>query len=111
MIPSTATVRFGPDGAPQVDASLRLTGSSQINCFTYPGKPPILAIDDAHVQVSITVPASGTVTPADIEELLTVHDDEWRDEVPRIEEHFAQFGDRLPARLDAQLKDLEARLS
>ena len=51
------------------------------------------------------------VTPADIEELLTVHDDEWRDEVPRIEEHFAQFGDRLPARLDAQLKDLEARLS
>jgi hypothetical protein len=66
MIPSTATVRFGPDGAPQVDASLRLTGSSQINCFTYPGKPPILAIDDAHVQVSITVPASGTVTPADL---------------------------------------------
>ena len=51
------------------------------------------------------------VTPADIEDLLTVHDDEWRDEVPRIEEHFAQFGDRLPARLDAQLKDLEARLS
>ena len=51
------------------------------------------------------------VTPADIEDLLTVHADEWRDEVPRIEEHFAQFGDRLPARLDAQLKDLEARLS
>jgi hypothetical protein len=67
MIPSSATIRFRSDGAPQVDASLRLTGSSQINCFTYPGKPPILAIDDAHVQVSITVPTSGTVTPADIE--------------------------------------------
>jgi hypothetical protein len=70
MIPSSATIRFRSDGAPQVDASLRLTGSSQINCFTYPGKPPILAIDDAHVQVSITVPESGTVTPAD---LATAH--------------------------------------
>jgi phosphoenolpyruvate carboxykinase (GTP) len=50
------------------------------------------------------------VTPLDMEELLTVHDDEWRDEVPRIEEHFAQFGDRLPERVAAQLKDLEARL-
>ena len=67
MIPSSATIRFSPEGSVQVDASLRLSASSQINCFTYPGKPPILAIDDAHVQVSITVPASGTVTPADIE--------------------------------------------
>ncbi len=70
MIPSTATIRFSPGGTAQVDASLRLTGSSQINCFTYPGKPPILAIDDAHVQVSLTVPGSGTVTPAD---LATAH--------------------------------------
>jgi phosphoenolpyruvate carboxykinase (GTP) len=51
------------------------------------------------------------VTPVDMEELLTVHVDEWRDEVPRIEEHFAQFGDRLPARVAAQLKDLEDRLA
>ena len=32
----------------------------------------------------------------DMTELLTVHDEEWRREVPRIREHFAQFGDRLP---------------
>ncbi len=50
------------------------------------------------------------VTPADMNELLTVHRDEWRDEVPRIREHFAQFGDQLPARLRAQVDDLEARL-
>ncbi len=66
MIPSSATIRFSSDGAAQVDASLRLSASSQIKCFTYPGEPPILAIDDAHVQVSVTVPGSGTVTPADL---------------------------------------------
>ena len=51
------------------------------------------------------------VTPADMVELLTVHDDEWRDEVPRIREHFAKFTDHLPARLARELDDLEARLS
>ena len=51
------------------------------------------------------------VMPADMVELLTVHDDEWRDEVPRIREHFAKFTDHLPARLARELDDLEARLS
>jgi phosphoenolpyruvate carboxykinase (GTP) len=43
-------------------------------------------------------------------ELLTVHADEWRAEVPLIREHFAQFADRLPAQLSAQVDDLERRL-
>jgi phosphoenolpyruvate carboxykinase (GTP) len=34
----------------------------------------------------------------------------FRDEVPDIEAHFKQFGDRLPARLSAQLKSLVERL-
>ena len=51
------------------------------------------------------------ITPADMAELLTVHDDEWRDEVPRIREHFAKFADHLPARLAAEVDELEARLS
>ena len=51
------------------------------------------------------------VTPADMKELLTVHVDEWRGEVPLIHQHFAQFGDRLPIRLADQLADLEARLA
>ncbi len=50
------------------------------------------------------------VSPEDMRELLTVHVDEWRAEVPLIREHFAQFADRLPAKLAAEVNDLEARL-
>jgi phosphoenolpyruvate carboxykinase (GTP) len=46
----------------------------------------------------------------DLDELLTVHDDEWRAEVPSIAEHFAQFGDRLPAEMTRQLELLAERL-
>jgi phosphoenolpyruvate carboxykinase (GTP) len=51
------------------------------------------------------------VTSDDIKELLTVDNDEWRDEVPRIREHYAQFNERLPEKLAAFVDDLEARLS
>jgi phosphoenolpyruvate carboxykinase (GTP) len=51
------------------------------------------------------------VTPDDIKELLTVDNDEWRDEVPRIREHYAQFNERLPEKLAAFVDDLEARLA
>jgi phosphoenolpyruvate carboxykinase (GTP) len=51
------------------------------------------------------------VTPSDLAELLAVHVDEWRRELPSIHEHLAQFADRLPDRLRAQADDLEARLS
>ena len=50
------------------------------------------------------------VTAADMSELLTVHHDEWRHEVPRIREHFAEFGDELPAKLHAEVARLEAKL-
>ena len=52
-----------------------------------------------------------SVMPADLEELLTVHEHEWRDEVPKLREHYAQFGDRLPAKLAGFVDELEARLS
>jgi len=45
-----------------------------------------------------------------IEELLTVHEDEWRAEVPDIERFFSTFGDRLPERLKQQLREMQARL-
>jgi phosphoenolpyruvate carboxykinase (GTP) len=51
------------------------------------------------------------VTPADMAELLTVHTDEWRDEVPRIREHFATFGDDLPSSLNDEVDRLEAKLA
>ncbi len=45
-----------------------------------------------------------------ITELTRVDPAAWKREVPDIEKHFAQFGDRLPERLKRQLIELEARL-
>jgi phosphoenolpyruvate carboxykinase (GTP) len=50
------------------------------------------------------------VSPADMAELLNVDLDEWRAEVPSIREHFAKFGERLPAKLHEQVDLLESRL-
>ena len=43
-------------------------------------------------------------------DLLRVDEAGWRAELPLIEVHFAQFGDRLPAALRAQLDSLTERL-
>jgi phosphoenolpyruvate carboxykinase (GTP) len=51
-----------------------------------------------------------SVGAEDIRELLNVDVAAWRAEIPDIEQHFKQFGDRLPQRLDEQLKRLAARL-
>ena len=58
------------------------------------------AIDTAGVDVS----------DADMAELLRVDVEEWRREVPLIEEHFAAFGDKVPAALRDQLTALDKRL-
>ena len=50
------------------------------------------------------------VSVADMDELLTVHADDWRAEVPLIREHFSQFGSRIPAKLMAEVDELERRL-
>ena len=50
------------------------------------------------------------VAAEDLAELLRVDVEALKGEVPDVEEHFAQFGDRLPARLAAQLKLLVQRL-
>ncbi len=42
--------------------------------------------------------------------LLHVDPTEWKAEVPSIREHFAQFGDKLPAELAAEVDTLEAKL-
>ena len=43
-------------------------------------------------------------------ELLSIDTDAWKAEIPDIENHFAKFGDRLPARLRSQLEKLSKRL-
>ncbi len=50
------------------------------------------------------------VSAADMEKLLAVDLDDWRAEVPSIREHFSLFGDKLPARLAAEVDRLEERL-
>jgi hypothetical protein len=68
MIPTSAYIKFHHDGVAAVDVSLRLTGSSFIRCHTYDGEPPILAVQDGHVSVSVTVPdRRDTVTPEDLD--------------------------------------------
>ena len=54
---------------------------------------------------------SGMDLPAaDLEELLQVNPAEWLEMMPALREHYAKFGDKLPAPLAAQLDALEARL-
>jgi phosphoenolpyruvate carboxykinase (GTP) len=45
-----------------------------------------------------------------MEKLLAVDPEEWRAEVPSIREHFAQFGDKLPEELRAEVDRLEQQL-
>jgi phosphoenolpyruvate carboxykinase (GTP) len=51
------------------------------------------------------------LTPAQLERLLAVDESEWRDELPRIEAHFAELGERVPHELRDELAALEKRLS
>jgi phosphoenolpyruvate carboxykinase (GTP) len=50
------------------------------------------------------------VSKADMDKLLAVDRDEWRAEVPGIREHFATFGEKLPAQLAAEVDELERQL-
>jgi phosphoenolpyruvate carboxykinase (GTP) len=51
------------------------------------------------------------VTPERLRELLAVHQDEWRAELPDLAAHLDRFGDRLPAALREQLEALRSRLN
>jgi len=50
------------------------------------------------------------IPPQNIKELLRVDVEAWKEEIPDLEKHFKQFGDRLPQRLRKQLKNLIERL-
>jgi phosphoenolpyruvate carboxykinase (GTP) len=43
-------------------------------------------------------------------QLVAVDPDGWKAQLPQVREHFARFGDRLPAELAEQLRALEERL-
>jgi phosphoenolpyruvate carboxykinase (GTP) len=50
------------------------------------------------------------VSPETLSELLSVDADGWLAQLPQMKEHYATFGDKLPAELHAQLEALEQRL-
>ncbi|MDW3213761.1 MAG: phosphoenolpyruvate carboxykinase (GTP) [Ilumatobacteraceae bacterium] len=50
------------------------------------------------------------IDPADLETLLAVDGDGWRAAIPQIREHYAAFGEKLPAQLQMAVDTLEAQL-
>jgi len=51
------------------------------------------------------------IAPADLDTLLSVDVAGWKAAVPQIREHYARFGDRLPAVLNVEVDALEAKLA
>ena len=51
------------------------------------------------------------IDAADLDTLLTVDSDGWKQAVPQIREHFARFGDKLPGELNAAVDELESALA
>jgi phosphoenolpyruvate carboxykinase (GTP) len=75
--------------------------------------------DEAEAQETAIglVPAPGALNldgldlpEEDLRELLAVDEDAARDELPQLEEHLAQFGDRLPAEIRGELEATRRRL-
>jgi phosphoenolpyruvate carboxykinase (GTP) len=73
---------------------------------------------EAHETALGLVPARGDlytggldVDRADLEAVLTVDDDELREQLPQLEEHLAIFGDRLPKEIRVQFEALKQRLA
>ncbi len=65
-LPSDAYVRFGRDGVAGVNSTVRLTGNSHVYCHLYDDQAPIISVDDAHVQMAVSVPDPGQVTEDDV---------------------------------------------
>jgi phosphoenolpyruvate carboxykinase (GTP) len=51
------------------------------------------------------------VSDDDLSTLLSVDTEGWRGAIPQIRNHYAQFGEHLPARLSLALDELEQKLS
>ena len=51
------------------------------------------------------------IDPSDLDTLLSVDIAGWTSAIPQIREHFAAFGDRLPAALNVEVDALEAKLA
>ena len=51
-----------------------------------------------------------SLPPGDMRELMSINTEEWKAEIPNIENHFSSFGNRLPERLKKQFQEFIRRL-
>jgi phosphoenolpyruvate carboxykinase (GTP) len=51
------------------------------------------------------------IEAADLDTLLAIDADGWKQAVPQIRDHFARFGDKLPAELNTAVDELESALA
>jgi phosphoenolpyruvate carboxykinase (GTP) len=75
------------------------------------GKAAAVETPIGHVPTPESLDTDGLdMSDAELEQALTVDAEEWKAEIPQIEEWFAKFGDDLPAVLWSELDTLKARL-
>jgi phosphoenolpyruvate carboxykinase (GTP) len=71
----------------------------------------VQAVDTPIGRLPRSLDTSGLNLPeSSLQQLLSVDVEGWLGELPRIREHFAKFGDRLPEGLRHEVADLEKRL-
>ena len=73
-VQTSAMVRFSSSGPVEVEPTIRLNASTFIHCHVYDDAPPILAIDDGNVRVSLTVPDTAHVTGQDVNLAIALAD-------------------------------------
>ncbi len=75
------------------------------------GKAAAIETSIGHVPTQDSLDITGLdMTPEALKTALTVNDEEWKAEIPLIEEWFAKIGDKLPASLRVELDTLKSRL-
>ena len=75
------------------------------------GKAAAVETPIGHVPTPESLDVEGLdMTAAELEAALAVDPEEWKAEIPQIEEWFAKFGDTLPTQLQIELDGLKARL-
>lgn len=80
-------------------------------CERVEGKGEVVETPIGNLPTADSIDLSGLDIPAqDMAELLKVDANDWLAVIPQMEEHYARFGDKLPAELKAQLEALKARL-
>ncbi|MBO1756750.1 phosphoenolpyruvate carboxykinase (GTP) [Allobranchiibius sp. CTAmp26] len=75
------------------------------------GKAAAVETPIGHVPTPESLDVEGLdMTAAELEAALAVDPEEWKVEIPQIEEWFAKFGETLPTQLQIELDGLKARL-